>query len=211
MAVSESGALIAAARETYGLTQRQLANIFGVSDRMVRAVLSGEKPGLNLLDAARQLATTGTVTAVPVRRVQRVREAGGRVSARPVLSGRGTQPELRYSLESGGRAQTAVRAPARGLGREVARAAILRDLRARRGGKKGRPGVQRVSFRLRLKDGTEINLGSKGGYDPAAVARMMHDDAEDPFFWLFHQAAGIGRYETITGAADIVAVELTYF
>ena len=184
--------------------------MLGVSDRSVRAVLSGAKPGANLLAAARQLAAEGRVTTPPERRAQRVREKGGGVSAKPVRTG-DTGESARYTFEGGKRAQTAVRAPSRGLGRERARDAILRDLRAHRGGEKTR-GAQRVSFKLRLKNGNTISLGSKGGYDPALVARQMSADADDPFYWLFHQAASIGSYsDEISGASDIEAVVLTYF
>lgn len=87
MAVSESGRLLAEAQSRFGLTQRQLANVLGVSDRAVRAVLKGDKPGANLLAAAGQLAREGRVSALPVRRAQRVRESGGRVSTARVRTG----------------------------------------------------------------------------------------------------------------------------
>lgn len=208
MAVSESGRLLGEAAERFGLSQAQLGNVLGVSDRMVRAVLSGAKPGANLLDAARQLATTGRVTTPPERRSQRVRAPGG--GTIPKAEAKGSQ--ARYTFEAGNRARTAVRAPSRGLGRERARAAILRDLETHRGGKKGREGVQRVSFTLTLKDGSQITLGSKGGYDPRVVARRMRDDADDPFRWLFDEAASTGTYgDEIGGASDIVGVVMTYF
>ena len=185
-----------------------LANVLGVSDRMVRAVLRGEKPGANLLGAARQLATSGRVTEAPARRSQRVRAPGGGTIPRAEASGE----QVRHSFEAGNRAQTAVQAPSRGLGRERARHAILRDLETHKGGKRGREGVQRVSFTLTLKDGSKITLGSKGGYDPRVAARRIKDDAADPFRWLYDEAAATGTYgETISGASDIVGVVMTYF
>lgn len=203
-----------AAAEKYGLTQKQLGNMLGVSDRMVRAVLKGDKPGANLAPAARQLAREGRITTAPERREQRIRTSSG-VTREPVRSSAAGTPggaeDVRYSVESGGRAQTAVRTPQRGLGRERARQRILDDLKAHRGGKRPRGG-QRVRITVTTKKGDKIVLGAKGGYDPQLVARRM-DDEGDPFEWLADTADGIEAYAHVStgGPNAIVGVELTYF
>lgn len=206
---------IRAAASKYGLTQRQLGSMLGVSDRMVRAVLRGDKPGGNLAGAARQLASEGRITSQPERREQRVRTSEG-VTAEPVKSSAAGTPggseDVRYSVESGGRSQTAVKTPSRGLGRERARSRILGDLKAHRGGKlRAERGGQRVRVKVTTKGGKTYTLGAKGGYDPKALARRMEDEG-DPFEWLSDEVESIGAYGTVSvGASNISAVELTYF
>ena len=107
--------------------------------------------------------------------------------------------------------------PKRGLGKEAARKAITEALGARRGGLKDRGG-QRVTFTITTKDGRQMTLGRKGGYDPKAVVRQM-DDEGDPFEWIAEQATnaadGQARVDGDTDvyaikASDIVSVSMTF-
>lgn len=210
--VSATGAALKQAMSKYGLTQREAAAMLGVSDRMIRQITSGAKPGRNLEAAARQLAGEGRVTEQPARREQRVRTPSGvsREKVRPSAAGTpGGAERVRSSVETGGRRQTVVETPARGLGRERARAAILRDLESRRGGRKDRGG-KRVTISVRDKDGKLYTLGRKGGYDPKTVARLMRDEGDDPFGWIADELDASGGYEVSGGAEGIAAVVLTY-
>lgn len=186
--------------------------MLGVSDRMIRQVISGAKPGENLREAAQQLAREGRVSARPERREQRVRTPSGVSREKVVSSAAGTPggaERVRSSVETGGRRQTVVETPARGLGRERARAAILADLEARRGGKKDRGG-KRVTIQVKTKAGNTYTLGAKGGYDPKKVARGMRDEGDDPFGWIADELDASGGYEISGGAEGIAAVVLTY-
>lgn len=213
--VSATGRALASAAKQYGLTQRELASMLGVSDRMVRQVLSGAKPGRNLEAAAKQLAGEGRITERPTRREQRVRTPSGvsRERVKPTAAGTpGGAERVRTSAETGGRRQTVVETPARGLGRERSRAAILSDLEARRGGQRDRGG-RRVTIRITTKAGNTYTLGGKGGYDPKQVARRMRGEG-DPFEWLADEAGALTNCTGSGGpptAGNITAVQLTYF
>jgi hypothetical protein len=209
----ESARFIAEAMKSHGLTQKQVGSFLGVSDRMVRHVLSGAKPGANLTAGAKQLAQEGRVTSAPARREQRVRSKGG--GTRKVL-----QPaEQRHTVESGGRSQSAVAVPKRGPGKDSARDAITTALEARRGGEKG-TGGQRVTFTMTTRDGKTITLGKRGGYDPKSVARQIEDDAGgDPLKWLSNQTKaasdGQAREDGDTdvygvSAGDIAVVSMSF-
>lgn len=213
MAGEESAArFIRDAISTHGLTQKQAGAFLGVSDRMVRQVLSGAKPGANLLGAAKQLATEGRVTQAPARREQRVRDVGG--GTRKVV-----QPaRQRHTVEGGGRSQSAVAVPKRGVGRTAARDAIRDSLGARRGGRKA-IGGQRVMFTITTTDGRSMTLGRKGGYDPKAVVQQIEDEGGDPLDWLADQATAIADGQAradgdtdIYGitASQIAAVSMTF-
>lgn len=205
MADLSTAAALREAIEKYGLTQKQAGAALGVSDRMVRQVLSGSKPGANLRQAANQLASYGRITTPPARREQRVRAPGGETT-KPL-----PPVEKTTTVETGRRAQTTISAPLRGLGREAARDAILTDLRARRGGARGRGG-QRVTITVRTKSGRQYTLGGRGGYDPKAVARRMEDDG-DPLDWLADEANSLPNCTSAGAVApgNIVGVTLTYF
>jgi transcriptional regulator with XRE-family HTH domain len=209
--VSESGRLLAEAIERYGLTQGQVGNMLGVSDRMVRRVLSGERPGNNLADAARQLATRGAVTAQPVRRAQRVvtgtREGGKRQVSRAAVQPGSAGEAVDYHVESGGRSQTRVEGPGRGLGRERARDAILRDMRAHKSG------GARLYMSVITKDGRRIELGRKGGYDPARALAAIKAEGDDPFGWLSSQLVDVESGTSDPrgmAASNIAGLVLTY-
>lgn len=212
---SETGRALSAAARQYGLTQRELAAMLGVSDRMVRQVLSGAKPGRNLEAAAKQLAQEGRITERPTRREQKIRTPSGvsRERVKPTAAGTpGGAERVRSSVEGGGRRQTVVETPKRGLGRERAREAILTDLEARRGGRRDRAG-RRVTIRVTTKAGNTYTLGGKGGYDPKQVARRMREEG-DPFDWLADEAGSLTNCTGSGGppaAGNIVAVQLTYF
>lgn len=198
---SEAARFIAEAIGKYGLTQKQAGAFLGVSDRMVRHVLSGAKPAANLAAAARQLAQEGRVTTAPVRREQRVRDVGG--GTRKVLK----PAEQRHAVEGGGRSQSAVAVPKRGVGRTAARQAIRDALGARRGGRKGVG--QRVTFTITTTDGRTITLGSKGGYDPQAVVRRIDDDGGDPLDWIRDEIEAAGAYD-LGGIGSIAAVSMSF-
>lgn len=206
----EAARFIREAITTHGLTQKQAGAFLGVSDRMVRQVLSGAKPGVNLVGAARQLATEGRVTKAPERREQRVRAEGG--ETRKVLK----PAEQRHTVEGGGRSQSAVAVPKRGPGRTAARQAIRDAVEARRGGSRG-AGGKRVTFTITTKDGRTVTLGKKGGYDPAAVARQVDDFGGDPLDWIADQTDGLAgsRPDGDTdlyqiAASDIAAVSMSF-
>jgi hypothetical protein len=197
----ESARYIAEAMKSRGLTQKQVGSFLGVSDRMVRQVLSGAKPGANLTAGAKQLAKEGRVTSAPARREQRVRSEGG--GTRKVI-----QPaEQRHTVESGGRSQSVVAVPKRGPGRIAARSAVRDALGARRGGRKG-TGGQRVTLTITTTDGRTITLGGKGGYDPKSVLRQMDDEGGDPLDWITDQVDSIGAYELTSGT--IAAVSMSF-
>lgn len=200
---SEAARYIAEAIGKHGLTQKQAGAFLGVSDRMVRQVLSGAKPGANLAGAAKQLAKEGRVTSSPERREQRVRAPGG--GTRQALP----PAKQRHTVEGGGRSQSAVAVPKRGPGRVAARDAIRDSLGARRGGRKGRAGGQRVTFTITTKDGQTITLGAKGGYDPKAVLRQMDDEDGDPLDWIADQVDSMPSYGDL-GSGDIAAVSMSF-
>jgi transcriptional regulator with XRE-family HTH domain len=202
VASSDAARFIAEAITKHGLTQKQAGAFLGVSDRMVRQVLSGAKPGANLAAAARQLAKEGRVTTPPARREQRVRDVGG--GTRKVLK----PAEQRHTVEGGGRSQSAVAVPKRGVGRTAARQAIRDALGARRGGRKG-IGGQRVTFTITTTDGRTITLGSKGGYDPQAVVRRIDDEGGDPFDWIGDEIEAVGAYD-LGGVGSIAAVSMSF-
>lgn len=212
-AVSAVGRELAGVMKARGMTQRQVANMLGVSDRMVRKVLSGERPGEQYAGAVRSLAEGRPVTP-PERRAQRVRTGGKgapTVPAEQAARGGKGAPAARYTAEAGGRAQTAIEAPTRGVGRESARELISRDLAAHRGGARPRGG-QRVRFRVTDRRGRTYTLGGKGGYDPKAALSRINGEGGDAFAWLHEQLAAAGSYgDELPGASDIVGVELTYF
>lgn len=197
----DAARFIAEAIGSRGLTQKQVGAFLGVSDRMVRQVLSGAKPGANLAAAARQLAKEGRVTQAPVRREQRVRAEGG--GTRKVLK----PAEQRHTVESGGRSQSAVAVPKRGPGRTAARQAIRDSLGARRGGRKGVG--QRVTFTITTTDGRTITLGGKGGYDPQVVVRRMDDEGGDPLDWIGDEIEAAGAYD-LGGVGSIAAVSMSF-
>lgn len=202
----DAARFIAEAIGKHGLTQKQAGAFLGVSDRMIRQVLTGAKPGANLAVAAKQLAKEGRVTSAPARREQRVRAAGG--ETRKALP----PAEQRHTVEGGGRSQSAVAVPKRGPGRVAARDAIRDSLGARRGGRKakaGKVGGQRVTFTITTKDGQTITLGARGGYDPKAVLRQMDDEDGDPLDWIADQVDSMPTYGEL-GAGDIAAVSMSF-
>lgn len=196
-----TAASIRAAMSRYGLTQRQVGTLLGVSDRMVRQVLSGNKPGRNLSGAAAQLAREGRVGEPPARREQRVRAKGG-----------GTEPvaprvEARRSVEPGRRAQTVIEVPPRGLGRSAAMQAILDDLDAHKG-------AQRVTVRVVTRyHAPGYTLGGRRGYVVRAMRRRIADDGDDPLDWIADEVNSLPNC-TAAGSVspgNIVRVTLTYF
>jgi hypothetical protein len=198
MAVSEAGRLLSAAAKASGLSNRQLGAMLGVSDRMVRAIRSGERPGRNVEAAARQLAREGRVSTPPTRRVQRVRAPGGATRAVEPVS-------RRSAVESGGRAQSTVDVPRRGPGRYAAKGAVAEDLKAHRG--------QHVTITVESKAGNRWTLGGRGGYDVATVLRRIRALAgDDPLDWIVDEAGALGQCGSgPLVASNIASVTLTYF
>lgn len=83
MAAPTSGADFRAIRQGLGLSQRQAAELFGVSDRMIRKIESADVIPAGYRASARELA--GGRVVAPARRVTTVRAKGGgtrRVSPR---------------------------------------------------------------------------------------------------------------------------------
>jgi hypothetical protein len=195
-----TAAAIREAMSRFGLTQRQVGTLLGVSDRMVRQVLSGNKPGKNLQGAASQLAREGRVAAPPPRREQRVRAKGG--GTEPV----GPAVEARRSVEPGRRAQTVIEFPPRGLGRYAAGQAVLDDLDAHKG-------AQRVTVKVVTRSQPEgYTIGGRKGYVVRVMRRRIQDDGDDALDWLVDELHKIEHYGAgAVGQGDIIRVILTYF
>jgi hypothetical protein len=98
-----------------------------------------------------------------------------------------------------GREHHTVTAPRRGPNRERARQAIMSLLR--------RAGAMehRVAFAVTFTDGSQLRLGSKGGYDPDRVLTQCRIERDDPYAWLKDQLAG--RYPS-TPKISIIGVDI---
>jgi hypothetical protein len=196
-----TAAAIRDAMSRYGLTQKQVGTLLGVSDRMVRQVLSGNKPGKNLQGAASQLAREGRVAAPPARREQRVRAKGG--GTEPV----GPPVDVRRSVEPGARAQTVIDFPPRGLGRVAAGQAVLDDLDAHRG-------ASRVTVRVVTRyHAPGYTLGGRKGYVVRTMRRRIQDDGDDALDWIADEVNSLPNC-TAAGSVstgNIIRITLTYF
>lgn len=196
--VSAAGKALAEAISRRGMTQKQVAAALGVSDRMVRQVLSGNKPGRNLEAAARQLAREGRVTEAPPRRAQRVRAKGG--VTEPVAP----KVDKTTTVEAGKRSQTTIHFPPRGIGRVAAAQAVLDDLDAHKAG--------RVTVVIHLRTGQAVTIGGRRGYVVRSMRRRMMDEGEDALAWLVDEADKIEAYAGVgVTQGAIVKVVLTYF
>lgn len=199
--LSAAAAAIKAAIERFGLTQKQVGTALGVSDRMVRLVLKGDKPGRNLEKAARQLATEGKVTERPTRRQQRVRAPGGRTE--PV----GPAVDRTTQIEGRGRSQVTIEFPPRGLGRFAAGQAVLDELDAHRG-------AQRVTARICTREKPEgYTIGGRRGYVARAMRQRIEDDGDDVLAWLIEEAQKNANYEDEDDLqqGNIIRVILTFY
>jgi hypothetical protein len=196
-----AAAAIRSAMTRYGMTQKQVGAFLGVSDRMVRQVLSGNKPGGNLRGAANQLASEGRVSKLPERRQQRVRGKGG--VTEPV----GPPVEARRSAEPGRRSQTVIDFPPRGLGRVAAAQAVLDDLDAHRG-------AQRVTVKVVTRyHAPGYTIGGRGGYVVRAMRRRIEDDGDDFLDWIADEVNSLPNCTAAgsVSAGNIIRVTLTYF
>ena len=199
MAELSAAAAIKAAIERFGLTQKQVGTALGVSDRMVRLVLKGEKPGRNLEKAARQLAAEGRVSERPKRRQQRIRVPGGRTEPVGPAVDRSTQ------FEGVGRSQVRVDFPPRGLGRDAAAQAVLDELDAHRG-------AQRVTGRIITRSNQAgYVLGGRRGYVARLVRQRIAADGDDVLDWLVEEAgnAGFASSDAALGDFEARARDLT--
>jgi transcriptional regulator with XRE-family HTH domain len=201
MAELSSAAAIREAVSRFGLTQKQVGTALGVSDRMVRLVLSGKKPGRNLEKAARQLAAEGRVTERPERRQQRVRVRGG--GTEPV----GPKVERSTTVEGRGRSQVTIEFPPRGLGRFAAGQAVLDELDAHRG-------AQRVTVRIVTKERPDgYTIGGRRGYVARTMRQRIEDDGDDALEWLVEEAQKIAGYDELDDLTEgnIIRVVLTFY
>ena len=201
MAELSTAAAIKAAVERYGLTQKQVGAALGVSDRMVRLVLKGDKPGLNLQKAARQLAAEGKVTERPTRRQQRIRVPGGRTE--PV----GPAVDRSTHFEGRGRSQVTIEFPPRGLGRFAAGQAVLDELDAHRG-------AQRVTVRIVTRGNPEgFTIGGRRGYVAKVMRQRIEDDGDDALEWFVDELEKIANYPAalLPKQGDIIRVILTFY
>lgn len=219
MAVSAVGQDIAAAISRFGLTQKQVASMLGVSDRMVRKLITGERPGTStkgLPEAARELRARGSVSVQPTHRAQKVRVRGGgtrrKEQAAEGLQGARGGWRAQYMREGRNRAQTIVELPERGPGREAARRAILDDLRAHRGGSRGAGGWRVKAQVVSSRTGNTYTLGAKGGYDPRELAKRIELYADGDFAaWFVEELAASGVCSTpMPRSSKVVTVILTY-
>jgi hypothetical protein len=98
-----------------------------------------------------------------------------------------------------GREHHTVTAPRRGPNRERGRQTITSLLR------RARAMEHRVAFAVTFTDGSQLRLGSKGGYDPDRVLLQFRIERGDPYAWLKDQLAG--RYP-ITPKITIIGVDI---
>lgn len=200
--------LIRALKAGRGLSQTAVARELGISEKMVRKVLTGQSQGANYVPRLQSLVRTGRAGGVPVElrpmRVRAPRSAGvksiPRQSPAPApRAARGAYgvTEREYT-PGGGSVQTVTAPKSNGPGREQARRAILDAVRA------AGPNAH-VMFVLRDANGATRKLGSKGGYRAATAARGMAGEGDDPFEWLEGESDAAGGYGDFD-AGHIVAV-----
>lgn len=80
-----------------------------------------------------------------------------------------------------GREHHTVTMPRRGINRERARETIMRLLA------RAEAQHHRVAFVITYRDGTQLTLGSKGGYDPARAQMQSRIEQDDPIAWIAGQ------------------------
>jgi transcriptional regulator with XRE-family HTH domain len=162
---SEAAELLLAALRDHGLTQRQVADELGVSPRTLRRLLAGTTPGTKYLAPLRELNATG-------RRA-------------PTQADAADQVDISTVRLPAGRSLTTVSTPRPdGPGRDAAGRALLQVVQD------AKAAGQRVRFTITYGNGTQVLIGGKAGYDPAAVERAIAGTAAGAQAWLDAQLDG---------------------
>ena len=236
-----SAADLVAELRAYGMSVAEIAHELQRSPRMVHKIVRGESSGRLYVPTLTELVETGQARSRPPRRRGRdgqpVRVRAPRGAAAPTRvpdvedeqpapagtgpaaspgAGRSAGGRSRFSdstayLPGGVRQHTVTGPRSEGPGRERARQRLMDVLRgAARGQRHGR---RNVRFRVTLRDGTSVEVGSKGGYSVSAALARSRGEGDDPLRWLREEIAERSYVQAQLRAKqlDIVGVEATIF
>lgn len=221
---SEAAELIENIRETYGMTNKGIAEMLGRDEKMVRKVRSGEVPGTVYVEALQNIYDNGTLnTPQPPRartksgKLVKVRGKRGQPSVTPNvntgkyvdLPKRGRAEVAHQYLAPGSRRSTyaAPKTP-RAKGRKAINEQIRADLR--REAKGQRHGKKRVKFEVITASGRKMPVGAKGGYSMSAALKAVNAHGGEPLDWMSSQIAD--RYtQELQGNTTIVGWQMTTY
>lgn len=213
-----------------GMSQTEIAEELQRDQSYISQVRRGKKPGANLVSTLQELSETGTVTKRPPRR----KTASGYAYVRGKEGKKVAPADVTETPKSRRKVTRRERVPERGkyeksttYGRGFRRVKInfprtkgskgkerawsetgksLRSIARRKWGDKELP-QRRVHVTATYEDGSKVDFGSKGGYQPEAIMSGLKESDGDVEAWLKSQGLG-DRYADLDPSSRMVALEI---
>ncbi|WP_098055650.1 hypothetical protein [Kocuria marina] len=214
-----------------GMSQTEIAEELQRDQSLISQVRRGKKPGANLVTTLEEIATTGRATTRPQRRqtshgVARIRGKKGQEAVVPPDAPQqtGTRRKVRRRVEVPprgsyrkdtvyGRGVRTVRIDfprtkgSKGKERAWEEASkSLTSIARKKWGRKELP-ERRVYITATYEDGSKVDFGSKGGYQPHTVLGGLGENDGDVEKWLKTQGLQ-GRYADLDPDARMVSLEI---